>query len=89
MQGVWCAVIKQTFALIHGGCGSMWGLVLETCHGREQPRLIFWTNYPDVLNLVILAPGRRQDEARSKPRQQQKLSKSFNPSLRHAYVIAF
>lgn len=89
MQGMWCPVIKQTFALIHGGWNSAWGLVLEMCHGQEQPRLIFWTNYPDVLDFVILALGRQQDGALSKPRQPQKLSKSFNPSPEHANVIAF
>lgn len=31
----------------------MGGLILETCHRRKQPLLIFWTNYPDVLELVI------------------------------------
>lgn len=86
---MWRAVIKQTFALIHGGWNSTWGLVLEMCHRREQPLLILWTNYPDVLDLVILALSRRQDGGRSKLRQPQKLSKSFNPSPEHANVIAF
>lgn len=63
MEGMWCTVIKQTFALIHGGWNSTWGLVLEMCHRHEQPLLIFWTNYPNVLVFVILALSRQQDEA--------------------------
>lgn len=63
MQGMWCTVIKQTFALIHGGWNSTWGQVLEMCHRHEQPLLIFWTNYPNVLVFMILALGRQQDGA--------------------------
>lgn len=65
------------------------GLDLEMCHGHEQPLLIFWTNYPDVLDFMTLALSRQQDGGLSKPRQPQKLSKSFNPSCEHANVIAF
>lgn len=86
---MWCTEIKQTFALIHGGWNSTWGLVLDVCHRREQPLLIFRTNYPNVLVFMILALGRRQDGALHRPSQPQKLSKSLNPSPEHANVIAF
>lgn len=65
----------------------MWGLVLEMRHGHEQPRLV-WTNYPDVLHLVIVAlqtAGWGPEQAK----QSQKLSESLNPSPEHANVIAF
>lgn len=65
MEGMWCTVIKQTFALIHGGWSSTWGLVLDMCHRHEQPLLIFWTNYPNVLVFMILVLDRQQDEARA------------------------
>lgn len=75
MQGMWCTVIKQTFALIHGGWNSTWGPVLEMCHRRAQPLLVFWTNYPDVLDFMILALSGREDGGTSTARQPQKIVK--------------
>lgn len=71
-----------------GGAG---GGVLETCHRREQPLLVFWTNYPDVLDVVIFrALGQtartRPEHAKAAAENRQK---SFNPSPKHANVIAF
>lgn len=78
-----------------GGRGG--GGVLETCHRREQPLLVFWTNYPDVLDVVIFralgqtartrpehAEHAEHAEAAAENRQ-----KSFNPSPEHANVIDF
>lgn len=65
MESVGCTVIKQTFALIHGGWNSTWGLVLDMRLRHEQPLLIFWTNYPNVLVFMILVLSRQQDGARA------------------------
>lgn len=98
MQAMWRAVIKQTFALIHGGWSCTWwwwwGGGLETCHRREQPLLVFWTNYPDVFDVVIFrALGQtartRPEHAERAEAAAENCQKSFNPSPEHANVIAF
>ena len=63
------------------------GGVLEMCHGREQPLLVFWTTYPDVLDLVIFRALGQTTQTR--PKRRRNHQKSFNPSPEHANVIAF
>lgn len=65
MEGMWCTVIRQTFASIRSGCNNTWGPSLEMCHIHEQLLLIFWTNYLDVLVFVISAAGRGPERAKA------------------------